>query len=133
LPAEAPLGAADIAHDATDVLADPLIEDRLPRYPLEVDAIIDHGEAASRQLGRANMHLPTRGQRRRARDEFLRQPDTANVRTGSVTNLHEVLLVRSIASHGTIAHPVGMAIAARRHGWPGAASAEPSFAPTIRQ
>jgi hypothetical protein len=41
------------------VLADPLIEDRLPRHPLEVDAVIDHAEAASRQLGGANMHLPT--------------------------------------------------------------------------
>ena len=50
-----------------------------------------------------------------------------------MANVHEVLLARSIASHGTIANPVRLAIAARRHGWLGAASAGPSFAPTIRQ
>ena len=53
---------------------------------------------------------------------LLRQPDTAVIRTGGVANVHEVLLARSIASHGTIANLVILAIAARRHGWLGAAS-----------
>jgi hypothetical protein len=108
LHAEAPLGAADIAHDATDVLADPLIEDRLPRHLLEAMPL---SIMAKRPV--ASWVEPTRTCRPagnvnapQIRDEFLRQPDTANVRTGSVTNLHEVLLVRSIATHGTIAHPV---------------------------
>jgi hypothetical protein len=42
-------------------------------------------------------------------------------------------LRRFIASHGTIANLVGLAIAARQHGWLCAASATPSFAPTICQ
>lgn len=69
---------------------------------------------------------------RRIRDEGLRQPDTAVIRAGGVANVHEGLLVRSIASHGTIANLVRLAIAARRHGWLGTASAGPSFVPTIR-
>jgi hypothetical protein len=31
-PGEVPLAAADIAHDATDMLADPLVESQLPRH-----------------------------------------------------------------------------------------------------
>jgi len=36
------------------VLADALIENRLPRHELKADAVIDHGEAAARELGRAD-------------------------------------------------------------------------------
>jgi hypothetical protein len=45
----------------------------------------------------------------------------------------DVLPHRFIASRGTIANVVGMAITAREHGWLGAASAGPSCASTIRQ
>jgi hypothetical protein len=41
-------------------------------------------------------------------------------------------LRRSIAWQRTIANLVGLSLA-QQHGWLGAASAEPSFAPTIRQ
>jgi hypothetical protein len=34
LPAEAPLDAADIAHDGDDALADPLAKNWLPRHQL---------------------------------------------------------------------------------------------------
>ena len=54
IPAETPFDAACAAHDAGDVLADALVEHRLPRHQLETDAIIDHGEAAGRELGGAN-------------------------------------------------------------------------------
>ena len=36
------------------MLADALIENRLPRHELKADAVIDHGEAAARELGRAD-------------------------------------------------------------------------------
>jgi hypothetical protein len=58
---------------------------------------------------------PTRGQRLCAPDpdQFLRQPDTAVIRTGSVAIFTRFCLRRSIASHGTIAKLVGAAGAAR--------------------
>jgi hypothetical protein len=110
-----PLDAADIAHDGGDALADPLAKNWLPRHQLSIDAVIDHGEAVARQLGRADMLLPTRGQSLCApdRDQFLRQPDTAVIRTGSVAIFTRFCLRRSIASHGTIAKLVGAAGAAR--------------------
>jgi hypothetical protein len=56
------------------------------------------------------MLLPTRGQRLCApdRDQFLRQPDTAVIRTDSVAIFTRFCLRRSIASHGTIAKLVGL-------------------------
>jgi hypothetical protein len=54
-PAEAPFDAASsIAHCASDVLADALVEHGLPRHELESDAVIDHGEAAAGELGGAD-------------------------------------------------------------------------------
>jgi hypothetical protein len=55
------------------------------------------------------MLLPTRGQRLCApdRDQFLRQPDTTVIRTGSVAIFTRFCLRRSVASHGTIAKLVG--------------------------
>src|ERR1700726_3832074 len=53
-PAETPFDAAGIAHCAGDMLADALVEHGLPRHQLEADAVIDHGEAAARELGRAD-------------------------------------------------------------------------------
>ena len=50
-PAETPFDAASSAHRAGDMLADALVEHGLPRHQLEADAVIDHGEAAVRQLG----------------------------------------------------------------------------------
>jgi len=73
------------------------------------------GEAVTPQLGRADRLLPTPGQRLCALDrgQFLRQPDTAAIRTGSVAIFTRFCLRRSIASHGTIAKLVGAAGAAR--------------------
>src|SRR5450631_989731 len=53
-PAETPFDAACAAHDADDVLADALVEHGLPRHQPETDAVIDHGDAAGRELGGAN-------------------------------------------------------------------------------
>src|SRR5450631_3148467 len=53
-PAEIPFDATSIAHRAGDVLADALVENGLPRHELEADAVIDHGEAVARELGRAD-------------------------------------------------------------------------------
>ena len=50
-PAETPLDSAGAAHDASDVLADAIVEYGLPRHQLETDAVIDHGEAAAGELG----------------------------------------------------------------------------------
>jgi hypothetical protein len=55
------------------------------------------------------------------------------IRTGGVANVDEVLLAPIHCLPWTIANLVGLAIAARRHGGLGAASAGPSFASTIRQ
>jgi hypothetical protein len=80
-----------------------------------IDAVIDHGEAVAHQLGRADMLLPTRGQRRCApdRDQFLRQLDAAVIRAGSVVIFMRFACAGSFASHRTIAKLVGAAGAAR--------------------
>ena len=56
---EAPLDTAAVAHGAGDVLADTLIEDRLPRYEVEAEAPVinksfDHGETPAGETGRAD-------------------------------------------------------------------------------
>src|ERR1700716_2080279 len=53
-PAEIPFDATSIGHCAGDMLADALVEHGLPRHQLETDAVIDHGEAAARELGGAD-------------------------------------------------------------------------------
>jgi hypothetical protein len=45
-----------LAHDAGDMLVDALVENRLPWHQPETDAVIDHGEAAACELGRADKH-----------------------------------------------------------------------------
>ena len=54
LPAEIPFDTTSSAHCAGDMLADALVEHGLPRHQLEADAVIDHGEAAARKLGRTD-------------------------------------------------------------------------------
>jgi hypothetical protein len=49
------------------MLADPLVENRLPRQLLEADAIIDHGDAAARRFCRLDMRVPTRATLPRSR------------------------------------------------------------------
>src|ERR1700730_6829029 len=53
-PAETPFDATSIAHCAGDMLADTLVEHGLPRHQLETDAVINHSEAAARELGGAD-------------------------------------------------------------------------------
>jgi hypothetical protein len=122
-----PLDAADIAHDANDVLAGPrLVDNRLSRHRLEDGSVIDHGKEVARRSGE-----PTCSCRREHTLNALqigqgRYPDAGR---GQCARCSAVL---SIASHGTIANLKGIAIAARQHRWLSAASARPSFAPTIR-
>jgi hypothetical protein len=51
LPAQIPVDAA-VAHDAGDVLADPLFEYRPPRHQAEPEPVVDHGVAPAYEIGR---------------------------------------------------------------------------------
>jgi hypothetical protein len=64
LPAQIPLDAA-VAHDAGDVLADPLIEDRPPRHQAKSEPVVDHGVAPADEIGRLPIGTcPSTGGRR---------------------------------------------------------------------
>jgi hypothetical protein len=113
-PAETPFDAACAAHDAGDVLADALVEHGLPRHQLETDAVIDHGEAAARELGGADKHAADifaglgGGERQTAfgshgladtsdlhtlqiGDKILGHMDTAVLQPNGVAHVHEAL------------------------------------------
>lgn len=51
LPAQIPFDATVAAHDASDVSAEALVKDRLPRHQAEAEPVFDHGEASAGEIG----------------------------------------------------------------------------------